>query len=167
MPKPYFPIGTVVDTNFGKGLIVEYNPPSQSKMNRDRYHVYLYDINVFDYPPSSETFVIINNPNDQTKTEVQTKILDLISQPNINQFKIGDVILEDCDLHSIILDNGWKTPDGNIQYHIGTYQIGTDKYFLSYIFEQEISQQNVQQATTESKHQAYRIIKQHMLEPIF
>ena len=169
MPKQHFPIGAIIETTYGKGLVVGYNPPSQSTLERDRYHVYLYDINIFDYPPFSQNFKLLSGPTDQTSNEVQTRIFDLLSQPSINQFKISDIFIDHALLNNIILDNGYKTSDGDIQYHIGTYRPDDNRYFLSYIFEREITafpQQNIQKATAVSKQRAYQIIKEHMLQPI-
>ena len=169
MPKLQFPIGSIVETTFGKGLVVGRNPPSHSKMGRDRYHIYLYNLKLFDYPPACSRFKLLSPPTDATKDEVRQKILELLAIPQINAFKIGDIFTDHGLMQNIILDNGYKTQNGDIHHHIASYNPSTGyRYFLSYITEREILGLNttVTLATPDSKQHAFSIIKEHMLEPI-
>lgn len=173
MPKSQFPIGSIVSWpsqfTIATGIVVGINPTEQSKMSTDRYHIYRYDLNLFDYPPTVH-MSIIQPPNDKTKQEVQNRLLSQLSKPNDHIFSIGDMFIDDC-LYHLIIDNGHEIKPDYVQYHVATYAPNTTKYFLNYVSEQDIikkrHQIQIHRNTPEAKYAAHKIICEHILQPAF
>lgn len=171
MPKSQFPIGSIVSWPYqlttATGIVVGINPPEQSKMSTDRYHIYRYDLNIFDYPPTAN-MAIIQQANDKTRKEVQSRLLEHLSRPNDHAFGIGDMFT-DALFQNIILDNGHEIKSGSVQYHIATYTPNSNRYFLNYVFENDIIKERnqIKRNTPDSKYTAHKIICEHILQPAF